>query len=139
MKNRFFRVLQYRAIVGDSFPHERKDSSEATIKVEIIDSSGTTKVVLEAADSDGPIGALDKALRKALAGSFPAISRVRLVDYGVLKQKVDMGAESPVEVTISSTDEVKTWVTKKVSTNIIRASLEAMVESIEKELTHLSA
>lgn len=102
-------------------------SSQATIKLK--DSAGN--VEYQASEGRGPVDALDKALRKALLVLFPQLSSVQLVDFKVRILGPVSGAASAVKVSIESTDGVKNWNTVGVSEDIIEASWEALVDSIE--------
>ena len=86
-----------------------------------------------AANGNGPVNALDRAVRKALRGSTP-VKEVRLADYKVrvIDGKDATGAK--VRVLIRSTDGKETWTTVGVSTNIIEASLAALLDSMEYNL-----
>ena len=137
MSNRFFKVVSFRVVVEEEFLNKAKrrwSVSEASIKVRI-KHRGKWQEVYESADGNGPVNALDNALRKALGKFFPQLCDVHLVDYGVCRKNGDMGTESSVEVTITSTDETRTWETKGVSKDIIRASLVALAKSFARELS----
>lgn len=105
-------------------------SSEASIKV--VDASGTMEHT--AANGNGPVNALDRAVRKALERFYPELREVRLVDYKVrvIDGKDATGAK--VRVLIRSTDGQDSWTTVGVSTNIIEASLAALLDSMEYKL-----
>ena len=140
MNNGFFRVLSFRVVVEESLDgvHRGRDCSEATIRVEVRQ-RGTEKIVMhEIADGNGPVHALDRALRKALVTYFPEIEGVKLVDFEVHTLKEDEGAASQVEVAITSSDGTNTWETKGVSTDIIKASLSALAEGLRKEIEHMA-
>lgn len=98
---------------------------EAVLKVRVGD---TTEHV--ASDGDGPVNALDKALRKALAGFYPEIQDIVLVDYKVRVLEEKQGTSANVRVLIESSNGQKTWGTVGVSTNIIEASLQALEDSL---------
>ena len=83
------------------------------------------------ADGDGPVKALDSALRAALARSFPRIRKVSLTDYKVRILDGIAGTGAKTRVLIQSTDGHREWGTVGVSENIIAASLEALVDSME--------
>ena len=104
--------------------------SEATIKVTTPD--GLTEHT--AADGDGPVNALDTALRKALEQFYPALQTVRLVDYKVRVLDTKAGTGSKVRVLIDASDGERTWSTVGVSENIISASCEALIDSFEYKL-----
>lgn len=102
-------------------------SSDASIKV--LDPSGIIEHT--AADGNGPVNALDRALRKALEKFYPALRDVRLTDYKVRVIDAKDGTAAKVRVLIRSTDGSSSWTTVGVSTNIIEASLMALVDSLE--------
>ncbi len=100
--------------------------SEATIKVKV-----DNKVVHTAAEGDGPVNALDQALRKALLQFYPDLTAVKLIDYKVRILEETAGTESQVRVLIESSDGRENWRTVGSSTNIIEASWLALADSIE--------
>lgn len=102
---------------------------EATVKVRVGD-----VVHHEVAEGDGPVNALDGALRRALGKSFPRIRKVRLTDYKVRILDGVAGTAAKTRVLISSTDGRRDWGTVGVSENIITASLQALVDSMEYAL-----
>lgn len=121
-----FRVTHYRVTeeMGEV-------ASEATVRVEVGDQTAHT-----AAFGDGPVGALDAALRKAVTRFFPALQSVRLSDY---KVRVLDGHDTPerrggtgsrVRVWVQSTDGERVWNTAGVSENIIEASWIALVDAL---------
>jgi 2-isopropylmalate synthase len=104
--------------------------SEATIKVKV-----DNKVVHTAAEGDGPVNALDQALRKALLQFYPHLTDVKLIDYKVRILEETAGTASQVRVLIESSDGRENWRTVGSSTNIIEASWLALADSIEYWLT----
>jgi 2-isopropylmalate synthase len=86
------------------------------------------------ADGDGPVNALDGALRSALGRSFPRLRKVGLTDYKVRILDGIAGTAAKTRVLIQSTDGSREWGTVGVSENIITASLEALVDSMEYAL-----
>ena len=102
---------------------------EATIKVNVDGKREHT-----AADGNGPINALDKALRKALVPFYPELNEVSLTDFKVRVINAKDATEARVLVQISSTDGKKRWTTVGASENIIEASWLALVDSIEYKL-----
>ena len=100
--------------------------SEAMVKVRV-----GTEVMHTVAEGNGPVNALDQALRKALLQFYPSIAAVRLVDYKVRILEESVGTESQVRVLIESTDGVEEWRTVGSSTNIIEASWLALADSLE--------
>src|SRR5579864_1030732 len=108
-------------------------AAEATIKVAVDGQEEHT-----AAEGDGPVHALDRALRKALGRFYPEIQRVRLVDYKVRVLNADAATAARVRVLIQSTDGVHTWGTVGVSENVVEASWQALVDSFEYVLLRAS-
>lgn len=102
-------------------------TSEASVKV--VDSQGVMEHT--AADGEGPVNALDRALRKALSRFYPVLNDVRLTDYKVRVLDEKDATAAKVRVLIRSTDGKHSWTTVGVSTNIIEASLMALVDSME--------
>ncbi len=103
--------------------------SEATIKV-----THDGREEHTAADGDGPVNALDNALRKALVRFFPSLASVKLEDFKVRVLDAAAGTEAKVRVLIESFDGKERWGTIGVSTNIIEASWLALVDSLEYKL-----
>jgi 2-isopropylmalate synthase len=101
-------------------------SCEATVKVRVGDTVHHT-----VADGDGPVGALDGALRAALGKAFPQLRKVQLTDYKVRILDGVAGTGARTRVLITSTDGHREWGTVGVSENIITASLEALADSME--------
>jgi 2-isopropylmalate synthase len=89
---------------------------------------------VESAEEDGPVNALDSALRKALAKTYPVISEIHLTDYKVRVVNSEAGTAARVRVFIEFQDKRKTWTTVGVHENIIEASWKALVEAIEYKL-----
>ncbi|MFC2017083.1 citramalate synthase [Chloroflexota bacterium] len=100
--------------------------SEAMLKVRV-----GTEVIHTAAEGNGPVNALDQALRKALLQFYPSLAQVKLVDYKVRILEESTGTESQVRVLIESSDGVEEWRTVGSSTNIIEASWLALADSLE--------
>lgn len=103
--------------------------AEAVLKVKVGDDIEHT-----AADGNGPVNALDKALRKALVRFYPEIKNVHLVDYKVRVLNERNGTAAKVRVLVESSDEEKTWSTVGVSHDIIEASLQALNDSLNYEI-----
>ena len=101
----------------------------ATIKIKV----GNTITSAEA-EGNGPVNALDKALRKALVAHYPEIEEVSLIDYKVRIVDSESATQSIVRVMITSSDHKNTWNTVGVSTNIIDASWTAIIDSLEFKL-----
>jgi 2-isopropylmalate synthase len=124
----FFELDGYRVIV-EKRGHDAKVFSEATVRV-LID--GERKYM--AAEGDGPVNALDRALRKALEEAYPEIRGVRLTDYKVRVVNPTEATAAKVRVLIVSTDGEREWCTVGVHENIIEASWRALTDSVDYEL-----
>jgi 2-isopropylmalate synthase len=122
-----FERLSYRVNV-ETEPDGRINT-EATVKIRVGDS-----IRHEVAEGDGPVNALDAAMRKALNGSFPALRHMQLVDYKVRVINSEAGTAAGVRVVIESRDRDDVWGTVGVSENIIEASWIALVDSFEYKL-----
>jgi len=105
--------------------------SEATIKVKV-----DNRVVHTAAEGDGPVNALDQALRKALIQFYPDLSAIKLIDYKVRILEETAGTAAQVRVLIESSDGKENWRTVGSSTNIIEASWLALADSIGLSRQH---
>jgi 2-isopropylmalate synthase len=103
--------------------------SEAVLKVQVDGDLEHT-----AADGNGPVNALDSALRKALMRFYPEIANIKLIDYKVRVLGEKDGTQAKVRVLIESSDGENTWSTVGVSPNIIEASLMALSDSINYSL-----
>jgi 2-isopropylmalate synthase len=110
--------------------NQEESLSEATIKVKV-----DNRIVHTAAEGDGPVNALDQALRKALLQFYPDLADVKLIDYKVRILEETAGTASLVRVLIESSDGKENWRTVGSSTNIIEASWLAVADSIEYWLT----
>ena len=123
-----FEVLDFQASVG-----RRRGAgmvAEATVKVQIGD-----EVILTAGEGNGPVSALDAALRKSLRPFFPQVAEMHLSDYKVRILDGRSGVAATTRVLIDSQSAHDTWSTVGASNNIIEASLQALVDSIEYGLT----
>ncbi|MBU1888035.1 MAG: citramalate synthase [Candidatus Omnitrophica bacterium] len=103
--------------------------SEATIKVRV-----NRRIEHTAAEGDGPVNALDNALRKALNKFYPTLSNMHLSDFKVRVLDEKAGTAANVRVLIQSQDEKTSWNTIGVSENIIEASWQALADSVEYKL-----
>ena len=123
----FFDLIKYHIDVekratGDTV-------TEATVKLRVGDR--TEHVVGE---GDGPVNALDAALRKSLESFYPSIREIHLIDYKVRVVNAGAGTAARVRVIIESRDKSSVWGTVGVSENIIEASWQALVDSVEYKL-----
>jgi 2-isopropylmalate synthase len=119
----FFRLESFRVIVEKEEGKPAK--AEATVKV-----WAKGERVIATGEGNGPVNALDRALRQALGQSYPGLSRIQLTDYKVRILDSFMGTGAVTRVLIESTDGERTWGTVGVSANIIEASWEALSDSI---------
>ncbi len=127
-----FELLHYRVDVETDT--DGQTTTEATVKLRIGD-----EIRHEVAEGDGPVNALDAALRKALNGHFPELRDLQLVDYKVRVINSDAGTAAAVRVVIESQDaDGTTWGTVGVHENVIKASWDALVDSIEYKLCRKS-
>ncbi|WP_303850499.1 citramalate synthase [Seleniivibrio woodruffii] len=124
----FFDSVSYRVI---DEKHGESDSpmAEATVKIVVGDEQEHT-----AASGNGPVNALDKAVRKALSKFYPRISDMELVDYKVRILTSGEGTEAVTRVLIESKDKDSTWGTVGVAANIVDASYQALMDSMEYKL-----
>jgi 2-isopropylmalate synthase len=124
---RFFELEGFRVVVEK--PSDKRITSEAVIKIKVKGIKEHT-----AAEGDGPVNALDNALRKALKNFYPTLSKMHLTDFKVRVLDEKAGTAARVRVLIQSQDETDTWSTIGVSENIIDASWQALVDSVEYKL-----
>jgi 2-isopropylmalate synthase len=110
--------------------HLEDTLAEAMIKVRV-----GNEVIHTAAEGNGPVNALDQALRKALLQFYPRLAAVKLIDYKVRILEESTGTESQVRVFIESTDGENEWRTVGSSANIIEASWLALADAVEYWLT----
>lgn len=130
-----FTLESFRVIVDDKedVGALAKDAaSEATVKIHV----GASRIVTTG-EGSGPVGALDTALRSALATSYPEIEEMELVDYKVRILDTNVGTGAITRVIITTRDRLGTFGTIGVSENIIEASWNALVDSIEYGLMRM--
>lgn len=123
----YFERLKYHVEVGSSESSEL--ITEATVKVRV-----KGQLRHEVAEGDGPVNALDAALRKALSQAYPNLREMRLVDYKVRVVNSEAGTAARIRVIIESADARDVWGTVGVSENIIEASWLALRDAIEYKL-----
>jgi 2-isopropylmalate synthase len=127
-----FRILDERRLNALG---ELETLSEATVKVEVGD-----QLIMSVDEGNGPVNALDGALRRALAPSYPELKDIRLVDYKVRILNSTDGTRAVTRVMIESADsDGQRWTTVGVSPNIIEASFEALEDSLTWRLFHKRA
>lgn len=122
----FFKLEEFRIIIEKE---KKRLTSEATIKLKIGKHTQHTVSL-----GDGPVNALDNALRKALKDFYPGLSEMHLSDFRVRVLDEKTGTAAKVRVLIESQDKNASWWTIGVSENIIEASWQALVDSIEYKL-----
>jgi 2-isopropylmalate synthase len=126
----FFSLESFR-VISD---HNGRHMTEATVKVRVDD----TRVVATA-EGNGPVNALDSALRQAIGSSYPVLAGIHLVDYRVRVLDTGRGTGAVTRVLIDTTDGEVVWTTIGVSENIIEASWQALFDSIVYGLVHAVA
>ena len=124
----YFKLEGFRVII-EKRHHDGRTISEATVKVSV---NGISE--LTAAEGDGPVNALDLALRKSLERFYPEIKEIALADFKVRILDGVNGTAARTRVLIDSTDGRNTWGTVGLDDNIIQASWEALVDSVEYAL-----
>ena len=124
-----FDRIKYHVDVENMELDTESPVTEATVKLRV-----AGRVCHEVAEGDGPVNALDAAMRKALNGTFPDLASMKLVDYKVRVVDTDSGTAARIRVMIESADEHDVWGTIGVSENIIEASWMALVDAIEYKL-----
>ncbi len=124
----FFTLEGFRVIVEKRHPDE-PCISEASIKLRVGEATEFT-----VGEGDGPVDALNNALRRALARFFPQLADVKLTDYRVRILDPQESTAAKTRVLIESSDGRRSWNTVGVSTNIIEASWEALVDGVEYRL-----
>ncbi len=134
MKKRFGLYKKYFDPIGFKVIVEKRKEgeeplSEATVKVKV-----KGKLEHTVSLGNGPVNALDNAMRKALEKFYPELKEVELLDYKVRVLTAGRGTSAKVRVLIESGDSVHKWGTVGVSENIIEASWQALVDSIEYKL-----
>lgn len=133
MKKALKKYRSFFTLEGFKVSIEKREDntliSEATIKLRV-----NRKEEHTAAEGDGPVNALDNALRKALNKFYPALAKMHLSDFKVRVLDEKAGTAARVRVLIQSQDEKSSWGTVGVSENIIEASWQALVDSVEYKL-----
>jgi len=125
-KQPYFRVESFRVITEQRGSGADADTVvEATIKVQVRDQRHVAT-----AEGNGPVNALDTALRKAIGASYPSLARIHLTDYKVRVLDTARGTAAVTRVFVDSTDGERTWSTIGVSENIIEASWQALSDSL---------
>jgi 2-isopropylmalate synthase len=124
----FFKVEYYK-FIGEEPDQETGLSAYGTVKVDV---NGSKRVT--GGEGDGPVHALDQALRRALESFFPVLGKAHLTDYKVRVIDSSAATAARVRVIIETTDGDREWSTVGVSTDVINASMKALVDSMEYKL-----
>jgi 2-isopropylmalate synthase len=127
----FFQLESFRVIVDHSGDDEFR--TEATVKL-LVDGER----IIRTAEGNGPVNALDAAVREAIGAKYPALANLHLTDYKVRVLDTNRGTGAVTRVLLDSTDGEETWSTIGVSDNIIEASWQALCDSIVYGLLHAS-
>jgi len=125
---RHFELVSFR-VYDEKKGHENAPESEATVQVKV---NGVLQHT--AALGNGPVNAMDKALRAALAGVYPGLEAMRLTDFKVRVLSTRDATEAVVRVLIESSDGVRKWNTVGVSTDVLEATYRALNDAIEYKL-----
>lgn len=128
LHRRFFDLIGFR-VISERRKEKEEPITEATIMVKV-----GKQIEHTAATGNGPVNALDNALRKALEKFYPELKTFKLQDYKVRVLTAGKGTSAKVRVLIESGDDNERWGTVGVSENIIEASWQALVDSIEYKL-----
>jgi 2-isopropylmalate synthase len=127
----FFEVEAFRVITDHAPNGASSVTTEATVKVHI----GEDRVVATA-EGNGPVNALDGALRQAIGDHYPELAAIHLTDYRVRVLDSGRGTGAVTRVLVDTSDGERTWTTIGVSENIIEASWEALADSVVYGLLH---
>jgi 2-isopropylmalate synthase len=129
----FFDVESFRVISdhAERAADRGRHTTEATVRIRV----GDTRIVATA-EGNGPVNALDSALRQAIGAHFPRLATVHLVDYRVRVLDTGRGTGAVTRVLIDTSDGEHVWTTIGVSENIIEASWQALFDSIVYGLVH---
>ncbi|GAB4432152.1 MAG: citramalate synthase [bacterium] len=127
-RRKYFELMGFR-VIDEKRKEGEAPVAEATVKIKV-----GGHIEHTAAEGNGPVNALDNALRKALERFYPELKDVKLYDYKVRVLTSEKGTGARVRVLIESGDKEEKWGTVGVSHNIIEASYQALVDSIEYKL-----
>ncbi|MFC2048115.1 citramalate synthase [Chloroflexota bacterium] len=126
-----FELVDFMVVVETRRRLPIRKSLEETLSEVMIKVRVGGEVMHTAAEGNGPVNALDQALRKALLQFYPRLAAVKLIDYKVRILEGSIGTESQVRVLIDSSDGVEEWTTVGSSTNLIEASWLALADALE--------
>lgn len=127
----FFEVESWRAQVEERSNGNVHGYAEATVKVRTRDGR-----IVRTGEGNGPVNALDKALREALLPTFPQIESFELIDFKVRILDSEQGTDATIRVLIETTDGIRSWSTVGVGSDVVAASWEALVDAITWGLLH---
>ena len=127
-RKKYFKLLGFR-VIDEKKKESEPPYAEATIKLDV-----NGKVEHTASEGNGPVNALDNALRKALEKFYPNLKDVELLDFKVRVLTAGKGTAASVRVLVESGDGEEKWGTVGVSQNVIEASWQALVDSLEYKL-----
>ena len=113
---------------------EMVTASEAIVKVRVGD-----EIMISAAEGNGPVNALDEALRKALLVHYPQLKSFELADYKVRILEGSHGTGAVTRVLVETTDRSREWTTVGVHDNVVEASWHALVDALTYGLAHTEA
>jgi 2-isopropylmalate synthase len=126
-----FELVDFMVVVESKRRASTKKETEQMLSEAMVKVKVSGEIIHTAAEGDGPVNAIDLALRKALLEFYPSLEKVKLVDYKVRILEESTGTESQVRVLIESSDGEKDWRTVGGSTNIIEASWLALADGLE--------
>jgi 2-isopropylmalate synthase len=128
-----FKLVSYRTI-SEVVRDNHENISEAVVKIRV---EGEEDIKISVAESTGPVGALDHAMRLAFGAHFPELRDVKLIDYKVRILQTGLGTDSVVQVLMLSGDGESTWWTCGADPNVIEASWQALRDSYRYRLLSL--
>lgn len=124
-----FKIISYKVISGQKEKGEQINKAWVVLKIKF---RRKTKTIKSSGEGDGPVNALDNAIRPVLAKFYPVLNRCDLIDYKVrILENGGKGTEVSVRVLADFSDGENNWTTIGVSTNILEASLLALVDGLE--------
>jgi len=129
LEKEHFRFVSFR-VFDDKWHEDQAPFSEAVVIIEGPDGLRTRNSAI----GNGPVNALDSALREALIPYYPNLEAMHLADYKVRVLDIGRGTGARVRVLIESTDGKRRWGTVGLSTNVVEASWQALVDSVEYKL-----
>ena len=131
-RQEYFSLESYRVIVSES--NEVRHDTEAIVKL-LVDGERIGRI----GEGNGPVNALDSAVREAIGSRYPQLARIHLTDFKVRVLDTAKGTGAVTRVLIDSTNGKRTWSTIGVSENIIQAAWQALEDSIVYGLLHTDA